>query len=104
MDREAMTVKEIAEYLHIGKNQSYEGGCPFAPPPGHTLGISHRRERIFMAKEEDIKKFWHVKELATYLGVSKSLIYSRIEKSEIPAKRIGARILIPASFVKSLTA
>lgn len=54
-----------------------------------------------MAKEEDIKKFWNVKELARYLGVSKSLIYARIEKSEIPAKRIGARILIPASYVKS---
>ena len=54
-----------------------------------------------MAKKEDIKKFWNVKELARYLGVSKSLIYARIEKSESPAKRIGARILIPASYVKS---
>ena len=55
-----------------------------------------------MEKEEKDKKFWNVKELAAYLGVSKSLIYARIEKAEIPVKRIGARILIPASFVKSL--
>ena len=69
---------------------------------GCTLRISHGRERIFMEENENDKKFWNVKELATYLGVSKSLIYARIEKAEIPAKRIGARILIPASFVKSL--
>ena len=48
------------------------------------------------------KNFWTVKELAAYLGVSKSLLYARIEKAEIPAKRIGARILIPASYVNDL--
>lgn len=56
----------------------------------------------FMEKNGNDKKFWNVKELAAYLGVSKSLIYARVERAEIPAKRIGARILIPASFVKSL--
>ena len=46
------------------------------------------------------KKFYSVKELSELLGVSKALIYERIEKKVFPAKRIGARILIPHDFVE----
>lgn len=48
------------------------------------------------------KKFWSIKELAEWLGVSKSLLYERVYREEIPYKRIGRRILIPASYVDSL--
>lgn len=53
-------------------------------------------------QEKSDKCFWSVKELAAYLQVSKSLIYAQIEEKKIPCKRIGARILIPASFVTEL--
>ncbi len=65
-------------------------------------GIFERR--IAMNEEGQRKKFWSVKELAEYLGVSKSLIYARVELDEIPCRRLGARILIPASFVDELMA
>ena len=45
------------------------------------------------------KKFYSVKEVATILGVSKSLIYAGVQKGKIPHRRIMGRILIPASFV-----
>lgn len=46
------------------------------------------------------KKFYSVKELSKLLGVSKALIYERVEKKVIPSIRIGARILIPYNFVE----
>lgn len=55
-----------------------------------------------MNKEVQRKNFWSVKELAEYLGVSKSLIYARVELDEIPCRRLGARILIPSSFVDEI--
>lgn len=48
------------------------------------------------------KTFWSVKELAELLGVSKALIYDQVYQKEIPCRRIGRRILIPAIYVKSL--
>ena len=50
------------------------------------------------------KRFWSVKDVAEYLGVSKSLIYARVEQKEIPCRKIGARILIPDSFMATLQA
>ncbi len=55
-----------------------------------------------MSVEEKKKTFWNVKEFAAFLGVSKALIYDRVYRKEIPCKRIGKRILIPASFVMKM--
>ncbi len=55
-----------------------------------------------MKKMQIKKKFWSVKELATCLQVSKSLIYDKISKNEIPCRRLGKRILIPSSYVEIL--
>ncbi len=46
------------------------------------------------------KLFYSVKELAELLLVSKSFIYCKVESKEYPCRRIGKRILIPASFVE----
>lgn len=56
-----------------------------------------------MEEKQQPKLFWTVRDLAELLGVSKSLIYDRIYKQEIPCKRLGARILIPAAYVDALT-
>lgn len=49
-----------------------------------------------------MKKFWSIKELAELLGVSKSLLYAKAYRKELPYKRIGRRILIPADYVNAL--
>lgn len=46
------------------------------------------------------KLFYSVKELAELLLVSKSFIYCKVERKEFPSRRVGKRILIPATFVK----
>lgn len=46
------------------------------------------------------KKFYSVKDVATILGVSKSLIYADVQQGKIPHRRIMGRILIPARFVE----
>ena len=51
-----------------------------------------------------MKKFFSVKEVAEILGVSKSLVYSKICNGQIPSRRIGRRILIPASYVEEILA
>lgn len=40
-----------------------------------------------------------VEETANALGVSTWLIYQQIARQEIPHKRIGRRILIPATYI-----
>ena len=57
-----------------------------------------------MKAKEEPKKFWSVKELAIYLGVSRSLLYAKVDAHDISCKRIGARILIPSSFVEKMLA
>lgn len=52
-----------------------------------------------MSTEKIEKKFLKVKEVAEMLAVSESLIYSKVEKSLIPCKRLGGRILIPYDFI-----
>ena len=47
------------------------------------------------------RKCYSVKETAAILGVSKITIYRKIESKEIPSKRIGSRILIPAEFINN---
>ncbi len=45
------------------------------------------------------KRFLSVKEIAALLGVSKSLIYDKVYREQIPCRRMGRRILIPSTFV-----
>lgn len=47
-----------------------------------------------------MKRYYTVKETAAILGVSVSLIYSEVQQGKIPSRRVGSRILIPASFVE----
>lgn len=46
-----------------------------------------------------MKRYYSVKEVAAIFGVSISLIYSGVQQGKIPSRRIGSRVLIPASFV-----
>jgi len=48
------------------------------------------------------KRFYTVKEVAKFLTVSKSLIYSRAQNNEIPSMRLGRRILIPLGYIDNL--
>ena len=47
------------------------------------------------------KKFFTVNDFHAELGgiISKGMIYLMIEKGEIPAKRIGNKIVLPAGWV-----
>lgn len=49
------------------------------------------------------KRFYTVKEFHAMLGgvVTKSMIYKMIEAGEIPTRRIGNKIVIPADWVKA---
>ena len=59
------------------------------------------KEKNTNEKAEKRKVFYSVKELAELLMVSKSCIYCKIEAKEFPCKRVGRRVLIPASFVEA---
>ena len=50
------------------------------------------------------KLYYSVKEFAELLLVSKSFIYCKVEAKEFPCKRVGRRVLIPASFVEKYLA
>ena len=58
---------------------------------------------MFLLKNDSLKNFYNVKELATLLGVSKSLLYEQVYRGSIPVRRIGRRILIPQSYVEKIT-
>lgn len=45
------------------------------------------------------KKFYRVSEAAQKLGVAPITIYRGTESGKIPAKRVGARVMIHSSFV-----
>lgn len=50
------------------------------------------------------RKFLSVQELAKILSVSKSFVYSMLEKDKIKGKKMGRRWLIPLAEVERLTA
>ena len=54
-----------------------------------------------MEKEKIEKRFYTVKELHAMLGntVTKSMVYKMIANGEIPTRKIGRKILIPADWV-----
>ncbi len=47
--------------------------------------------------------FISVDEVAKILGASRSYVYSLVRKGDIPSKRLGKRVFIPTSFIKSFT-
>ena len=49
-----------------------------------------------------MKKFFSVKAVAELLGVSRLLIYDKVCRGAIPSRRVGRRILIPASYVEEI--
>ncbi len=52
---------------------------------------------------ENKKLFYSIKELTEILPISRSTLYAAVDKGEIPFKKIGSRILIPASYLADLT-
>lgn len=52
----------------------------------------------------DERLTWSVPETAKVLGIGRNLCYDRIKVGEIPAIRIGRRILIPRSALEKLLA
>lgn len=50
----------------------------------------------------NLKPYYSVKEVAKMLGVSNSLVYKKIDESVIPARRMGARKLIPVTYVREI--
>ena len=53
----------------------------------------NKAERLFLSAEE----------VSRLLGASKSYVYAMIRKGDIPSKRLGKRVFIPTSFIKSFT-
>lgn len=54
-----------------------------------------------MEKMEN-KRIFSVMEAAQYLGISKSLAYRLVNEGEIPAIKLGKRLLIPATAIDKL--
>lgn len=52
--------------------------------------------------ENNNKKFYSIQELAELLPISRSALYAAVSEGEIPAKRIGRRILVPSSYLDDL--
>lgn len=52
----------------------------------------------------DAKKFYTVKEVASMLGVSRSLIYSQVYQKKLKVIYIGKRILVPEDALEKLIA
>lgn len=50
----------------------------------------------------DNKLFYSIKELGDILPIGRSTLYAAVNKGTIPCRRIGNRILIPASYLKTL--
>lgn len=48
------------------------------------------------------KQIFSVMEAAQYLGISKSLAYRLVNEGEIPAIKLGKRLLIPATAIDKL--
>lgn len=49
------------------------------------------------------KQFYSVQEISKILGVSRGLIYSSLKRGEIPHLSVGARILVPVSWLNQAT-
>ncbi len=47
------------------------------------------------------KTSYSVKEAAMTLGVSAITIYRKVAVQEIPSRKIGSRVLIPADFIQN---
>lgn len=48
------------------------------------------------------KRIFSVMEAAQYLGISKSLAYRLVNEGEIPAIKLGKRLLIPVTAIDKL--
>lgn len=48
------------------------------------------------------KKFYNVDEVKEILGVSGGGLYKWIKEGQVPAIKIGRRVMIPASYIDSL--
>jgi excisionase family DNA binding protein len=54
--------------------------------------------------ESPTRLTWTVEEAAVALGISRAFAYDAVRRGEIPAIRIGRRILVPRSALKLLLA
>ena len=68
-----------------------------APPAGAALGGG-----AGAAPESPGRLTWTVEEAAMALGVSRAFAYDAVRRGDIPAIKIGRRILVPRSALKRL--
>ena len=54
--------------------------------------------------DESSRRVFTVSEAASVLGISKSLAYELIARAEIPAVRLGRRIIVPAQAIDAVLA
>ena len=59
-----------------------------------------------MTNKETEKRFYTINQFCEVISgtLSRGGIYKAVDRGEIPSKRIGKRILIPASYVRELLA
>jgi excisionase family DNA binding protein len=59
--------------------------------------LPHEKEQIM-----DTPRFFTIDEAASILRVSRVTIHRKLSSGEIPAARLGKRVLIPAAWFKGL--
>jgi excisionase family DNA binding protein len=57
------------------------------------------QDALLMGARQE-KKFYSISEAAQKLKIAQITLYRNIQSGKIPVKRIGARILIPGSFIE----
>jgi len=86
----SMHVAELAEALR----GTFPGN---APPAGAALSSG-----AGAVPESPARLTWTVDEAAMALGISRAFAYDAVRRGEIPAIKIGRRILVPRSALKQL--
>ncbi len=85
---------------HIAElGEVLSGRSPRMAPPGAALGVGASE-----AAEAPGRLTWTVEEAAVALGVSRAFAYDAVRRGEIPAIRIGRRILVPRAALGDLLA
>ena len=75
---------------------------PFEDINKKLIRIEETLVQLVNAKpQKGQKKYFSISEASKVLRVARITLYRRAQAGEIPIKRIGSRIMIPASYVES---
>jgi excisionase family DNA binding protein len=85
-DRAEASASRLWEFLMQGH------GSPSRPDPASPPRASQSKQRVT----------WTVHETAERLGLTLSTVYAYIESGELPAVRLGRRLLVPREAVERL--